>query len=73
MLSFLTMTPRYQDMILFAIGFITFFMSRIINNAALDSRWLAVIIIYDKVFFFYLNEEMFHHSLHFAARRACNF
>lgn len=51
MVPFLTMTPHYQGIILFTLGFVTFFLSRIINNDAAGSLWcwLSIMIIYAKI------------------------
>lgn len=51
MLPFLTMTPHYQGIILFILGFVTFYMAHIINNVAIGSLWcwLAIIVIYVKI------------------------
>lgn len=51
MIPFLTMTPHCQGIALFALGFATFFLAKMVNNAALGSLWcwLAVLIIFVKI------------------------
>lgn len=51
MLPFLTMTPKFQGIILFALGFITYAMAATANNAAQGSLWcwLSIGIIYVKI------------------------
>lgn len=53
MIPLLTMTPKMHGMILFTIGFITFLMAKMANTAAHGSLWcwLAVGVIYGKIFF----------------------
>src|SRR5271154_745689 len=51
MLPLLTMTPRYQGIILFLTGLITLVLSRTVHNAAAGSLWCwyAISIIYIKI------------------------
>jgi hypothetical protein len=54
MIPFLTMTPKYQGIMFFLLGFISFGIARIANNAAPSSLWcwLAIIVIYSKIFIY---------------------
>ncbi|XWV25577.1 mg257 protein [Tupanvirus deep ocean] len=51
MLPFLTMTPRFQGMLLFTLGFVSFAIASVANGAATGSLWcwFAIAVIYLKI------------------------
>uniref|UniRef100_A0A6C0LTG4 Uncharacterized protein n=1 Tax=viral metagenome TaxID=1070528 RepID=A0A6C0LTG4_9ZZZZ len=51
MLPILTMNPKYQGIILFAIGLMTFILSKIHHTSVMGSMWCwyAILVIYAKI------------------------